>query len=211
MNLDWNHVQYDTTELTKSDMASDPVVQWHKWFSDANDAELHEPSAMALATADANGWPHVRNVMARSVDARGIVFFTNYESAKAAQIEQSPKASGLFSWLALHRQVRVTGTIGRVEPAESDNYFATRPRGSQLGAWASPQSELIASRARLTSALADVQARFGDQSITRPPFWGGYRLVPMMFEFWQGRPDRLHDRLRYTRRPERWILERLAP
>lgn len=204
-------LHYDVGTLVEADMAADPVEQWQSWFQAAVDAGVYEPNAMVLATVDEGGWPHARTVLAKQVDADGFVFYTNYESAKAAEIASAGRASLLFAWLPMHRQVRVVGTITTVDPVQSDEYFASRPRGSQLGAWASPQSDLIAGPDVLEAARAEVQARFGDGPIPRPPFWGGYLVAPVMFEFWQGRPSRLHDRLRYVWHSGAWRLERLAP
>ena len=211
MDLPEFRTDYDIGTLELADLDPDPVAQWRVWFDAAVAAEVAEPQAMALATVDPGGWPHVRNVLVRGADARGFRFFTNYESAKAAELESAGRASLLFSWLPLHRQVRIVGTVGRTPAEESDDYFASRPRGSQIGAWASPQGDLIADRSVLDQGVAAVEARFGDGPIDRPPFWGGYRVAPVMFEFWQGRPSRLHDRFRYVYRDGCWQIERLAP
>lgn len=211
MDLAEFRTEYDVGTLDEATMQANPIDQWRVWFDAAVAAEVPEPNAMALATVDAGGWPHARNVLVRRVDHRGFTFFSNYESAKAAEIEANGRAALLFSWLPMHRQVRVVGTIARIDPDESDAYFAGRPRGSQLGAWASPQSDLIANRETLEQAVLAVGKRFGDEPITRPPFWGGYRVSPVMYEFWQGRPSRLHDRLRYVYRDSAWHIERLAP
>ena len=202
---------YDIGVLRRDDLLDDPIDQWRVWFDDASQAGVYEPNAMVVATVDQSGWPQARNLLAKGVDERGFVFYTNYESAKAAELESAGKASLLFSWLPVHRQVRVVGTVTRISTEESDAYFASRPRGSQVGAWASPQSDLIADHDVLDRAVADVEARFGDGPVTRPPFWGGYRVAPVLFEFWQGRPSRLHDRFRYRWHDGAWIIERLAP
>jgi len=211
MDLGDFRLHYDVGTLDAADMAADPIEQWQQWFNAAVDADVFEPNAMVVATVDQGGWPHARNVLAKGVDDRGFAFYTNYESAKAAELESAGKASLLFSWLTMHRQVRIVGTVSRVSAEESDAYFASRPRGSQIGAWASPQSDLIADPSVLERAVGDVQARFADGEVTRPPFWGGYRVAPVMFEFWQGRPSRLHDRLRYVFRDHAWHIERIAP
>lgn len=203
--------EYDVGSIDAATMLADPIEQWRQWFQAASDAGVYEPNAMVVATVDEGGWPHARNVLVKDVDGHGFVFYTNYESAKAAELESAGKASLLFSWLPMHRQVRIVGTVSRVSAEQSDGYFASRPRGSQIGAWASPQSDLIADASVLERAVADVQARFGDGEVTRPPFWGGYRVSPVMFEFWQGRPSRLHDRLRYVFRNGEWHIERIAP
>jgi pyridoxamine 5'-phosphate oxidase len=189
----------------------DPFVIAKKWLAEAETVEANDPNAIALSTVDASGMPNARMVLLKEIEASAFVFYTNYESAKAAELESAGKATLLFSWLTMHRQIRIVGTVTRVSPEESDAYFASRPRGSQLGAWASPQSDLIADPSVLEKAVVDVQARFGDGDITRPPFWGGYRVAPVMFEFWQGRPSRLHDRLRYVYRDSSWHIERIAP
>ncbi len=204
-------MEYDVGSIDPPTMRSDPIEQWREWFVAASDAGVYEPNAMTVATVDPGGWPHARTLLIKEVDEHGFVFYTNYESAKAAELESSGKASLLFAWLPMHRQVRIVGTVTRVSAEQSDAYFASRPRGSQIGAWASPQSDLIANRDVLDRAVVEVQARFGDGPITRPPFWGGYRLAPVMFEFWQGRPSRLHDRLRYVFRDATWTIERIAP
>jgi len=211
MDLGELRMEYDVGTLDIESMDIDPIAQWQAWFQAATEADVYEPNAMVVATVDQAGWPHARNVLVKEVDADGFVFYTNYESAKAAEIESSGKASALFSWLPMHRQVRVVGTVTRVSPEQSDAYYASRPRGSQIGAWASPQSDLIADATVLEQAVRDVEARFGDEPIHRPPFWGGYRIAPVMFEFWQGRPSRLHDRLRYVFGDRSWHIERIAP
>jgi len=211
VDLASRRLDYDVGTLGIDDMAEDPVDQWQAWFEAAVAHDVHEPNAMVVATVDQRGWPHARNVLVKGVDDRGFVFYTNYESAKAGELESAAKASLLFSWLSMHRQVRIVGTVARVDEAESDAYFAERPRGSQIGAWASPQSDLIAGPEVLEQAVADVTVRFEGDDVRRPSFWGGYRVTPVMFEFWQGRPSRLHDRLRYVWRNQAWSLERLAP
>lgn len=203
--------EYDVGSLDIDVAAIDPITQWRTWFEQALAGDVYEPNAMVIATVDADGWPHARNVLVKRVDEQGFVFYTNYESAKAAEIENEGKASLLFSWLPMHRQVRIVGTVTRTSAEESDEYFASRPRGSQLGAWASPQSDLIADRSVLEVAVAEVEQRFDQGPVARPPFWGGYRVAPVMFEFWQGRPSRLHDRLRYVWASGAWRIERIAP
>jgi pyridoxamine 5'-phosphate oxidase len=198
--------------LVEADVDPDPVVQFGRWFDDAKAADLVEPSAMTLATATAEGVPSARMVLLRGVDQRGFVFYTNYESRKAAELAANPRAALVFWWGELQRQIRVEGPVERTSQQESAAYFRTRPPGSQLSAWASPQSRVIPGRAVLDERVAELAAGHPDGDIPLPPFWGGYRLVPEVVELWQGRPNRLHDRLRYTRSADgRWRIERLAP
>jgi pyridoxamine 5'-phosphate oxidase len=203
--------EYDERGLRKSDLVADPLEQFARWFDEARNAPILEPNAMTLATVDAAGQPSARTVLLKAVDRRGVTFYTNLESRKARELAVNARAALLFWWPPQGRQVRFEGEIERVDDAEADAYFATRPRGSQIGAWASAQSTVVADRAALDAAEREMAARFADGPVPRPPFWGGYRLVPTGVEFWQGRINRLHDRLRYTRRGDHWDLERLAP
>jgi pyridoxamine 5'-phosphate oxidase len=197
--------------LSEADVDPDPVVQFGRWFDDARAADLVEPSAMTLATASADGVPSARMVLLRGVDQRGFVFYTNYESRKAAELAANPRAALVFWWGALQRQVRVEGPVQPTSQEESAAYFRTRPPASRLSAWASPQSRVIPDREVLDRRVAELAARHPDGDVPLPPFWGGYRLVPEVVELWQQRPNRLHDRLRYTRTPGGWRIERLAP
>jgi pyridoxamine 5'-phosphate oxidase len=203
--------EYGERGLRKADLLADPLEQFTLWFDEARNAALLEPNGMTLATVDAAGQPAARTVLLKGVDRRGLTFYTNLDSRKARELAANPKAALLFWWPTFGRQVRFEGAIEPVEDAEADAYFATRPRGSQIGAWASAQSSVIADRAALEAAERKIAERFADGPMPRPPFWGGYRLTPERVEFWQGRINRLHDRLRYTRQADRWAVERLAP
>jgi pyridoxamine 5'-phosphate oxidase len=200
--------------LERDDLMNDPVAQFRRWLEDAEAEGVPLPNAMALATADADGRPSVRHVLLRGLDARGFVFYTNRESRKGRELAANPNAALVFLWKELDRQVSVGGRVELVSDDESDAYYAERPRDAQLGAWASPQSHVLGTRAQLEHRLAEAEARYHGQDVPRPAFWGGYRVVPASIEFWQGRAFRLHDRFRYTRDDAEdtgWLVERLAP
>jgi pyridoxamine 5'-phosphate oxidase len=205
-------LEYRRGRLLENEVDPDPFVTFAAWYQATQEAELYEPNGMTLATVGTDNRPSARIVLLRKVDDKGFCFFTNYESRKGHELAGNPWAALLFWWGRLERQVRIEGLVERLSDAESDAYYASRPKGSRLGAWASAQSEVIANRQVLEEKLADLEREYADQEPERPPFWGGYRLVPTMFEFWQGGPNRLHDRLRYLRQEDdRWMIERLAP
>jgi pyridoxamine 5'-phosphate oxidase len=203
---------YSRGSLDAADVDPDPVRQFDIWFAQALDAKLPEPNAMTLATVGANGRPSARIVLIKGVDARGFVFFTNYDSRKGREMAGNDAASLLFHWIELERQVRIEGRIEKTSAEESDAYYASRPLGSRIGAWASDQSQPLANRAVLEARERELAAKFGDAP-PRPPHWGGYRVIPDVIEFWQGRPSRLHDRIVYSRANAHspWSVGRLAP
>jgi pyridoxamine 5'-phosphate oxidase len=211
MDLATRRAEYEGRGLDRDELDPDPLVQFRRWLGDAEDANLAEPNAMAVSTVAADGAPGSRFVLLRGLDERGFAFYTNHTSEKARELAANPRAALLFGWLPLHRQVRVTGLAERFDDAEADAYFASRPRGSQIAAWASPQSAVVEDRAAIDRLVAEIEARFAGAPVPRPEFWGGYRVRHDVLEFWQGRPSRLHDRLRYRRDGDAWAIERLAP
>ena len=204
--------EYDAHGLRRADLHSDPIEQFRAWFAAALAAEMRDPNAMSLATASPEGKPSVRIVLLKGVDERGFSFFTNYDSEKGRQLDANPFAALAFYWAKLERQVRITGPVERTSREDSAAYFHSRPVGSRLGAWVSHQSEVVDARQVLDARMEAMRERFHNAEITLPPHWGGYRVKPDALEFWQGRPNRLHDRFRYTRRADgSWHIDRLAP
>ncbi len=203
--------EYARDGLDEEDAGSDPVALFGRWLDDAVAAGIHEPNAMALATADATGRPSVRIVLLKGFDPAGAVFYTNYDSRKGGELAANPWASAVLLWHQIQRQVRIEGRVQRVDPAQSDAYFGSRPRGAQIGAVASRQSRSIEDRDALEARIADVEQSFDGRDVERPEQWGGYRIVLDALEFWQGRADRVHDRLRFTRAGDGWSRERLQP
>ena len=201
--------EYARARLDEKDVSPDPLVQFARWFEEAQAAAMFEVNAMVLATATADGRPSARMVLLRGLDERGLVFFTDYRSRKGEELDANPRAALTFYWGELERQVRIEGRVARTSAEESEQYYRTRPMGSRLGAWVSHQSRPIASREVLETGLAEAERRFSDGDVALPPYWGGYRVSPESFEFWQGRENRLHDRIRYRRKV--WAIERLSP
>jgi len=204
--------EYSREELTESSVSHSPFEQFSRWFDEAVAAELPEPTAMTLATVSESGQPSARVVLLKGVAERGFVFFTNYASHKGQDLDSTPLAALLFFWPELERQIRIEGWVEQLTPEESFAYFSSRPLASQIGAWASAQSTVVPSKAYLEERYAEMQQRFADGDVPLPPTWGGYRVIPATFEFWQGRPSRMHDRIHYRRNEEdAWVIERLSP
>ncbi|HIB92753.1 MAG TPA: pyridoxamine 5'-phosphate oxidase [Candidatus Lambdaproteobacteria bacterium] len=211
MDLTFMRQGYEDAGLTREQLNSDPFLQFEAWFSEANDSEPI-PNAMSLATVSRSGAPMLRTVLLKLFDENGFVFFTNYKSRKADQIAENPNVATLFNWVALERQVSIIGVAEKIDASESLKYFLSRPRGSQLGAWVSDQKSVLSSRKILEMKLDEIKRKFAKGKIPLPDFWGGYRIKPDSFEFWQGRPNRLHDRFLYSKSDnESWCIERLAP
>lgn len=211
MSLHDLRTDYRKASLTESQVADDPIVQFQRWFAEALEAQVVEPNAMCLATATPDAYPSARTVLLKDVDERGFVFFTDYRSRKGQELADNPHASLNFFWPELERQVRIGGAVQRVSRAESEAYFKVRPRGSQIGAWTSAQSSVLASREELEAQLAVNEARFGNETVPLPDHWGGFRVVPEEVEFWQGRASRLHDRVQFKREAGSWVKRRLSP
>jgi pyridoxamine 5'-phosphate oxidase len=211
MDLSELRLSYTKAGLTEAEADPDPLRQFEVWLNQAISMRLVEPNAMTLATTNASGQPNARTVLLKAFDTAGFVFYTNYESRKGREIEENPKVSLLFYWAELERQVRIAGVAARVPASESDEYFNSRPMGHQFGAWVSDQSSVIEGREVLEEQLSRVAKRFDQGPVPRPPHWGGFRVTPHAIEFWQGRPNRLHDRLEYLRLGEEWLIRRLSP
>lgn len=210
MDLAHMRKSYERTELHEEQISSDPIEQLRQWLDDAAQAGVSEPNAMCLCTAQ-NGQPSARMVLLRRLDAAGLVFYTSYFSRKGRELDENPRAAVLFYWPQLERQARVEGVAGKLAEDESDEYFASRPRGHQIGAWASEQSEPVENRDLLDQRMRDYEERFADEDVPRPHSWGGYVLAPERIEFWQGRPNRMHDRIEFVRQQGAWVMRRLQP
>lgn len=212
MNFNTVRKEYATHGLTESDLDPNPFTQFQRWYEEAVAANVIEPNAMTLATATRDGIPSARTILLKGFDERGFTFYTNYESQKGKELAENPNAALVFYWATFERQIRITGVINKISPEESEAYFKTRPMGARLGAWVSLQSQVIPNREILEERLTELMNELADtETIPMPPYWGGYCLVPSAIEFWQGRVNRLHDRFRYTRQENEWLIERLSP
>lgn len=214
MNADIAHLrkEYSSKSLIETDIEFDPIIQFQQWWTEAINSQIEEVNAMTVATASSDGMPAARIMLLKGFDKTGFVFFTNYKSYKAMHLEENPKACLVFFWKELERQVRITGLVKKISGKESDDYFLSRPSGSQIGAWASDQSQVIESREWLENRFLRLSEQFTHKELKRPEHWGGYKLTPVIIEFWQGRPSRLHDRIQYSLTEDgNWIIERLSP
>ena len=203
--------EYSLKQLDEKDVKRDPFDQFKEWFDDAVNAEVNEPNAMMLATSTSDGKPSARMVLLKGFDKESLTFFTNFNSRKASLLDSNPYAALVFFWPELERQIRIEGMVEKVSEKESNEYFNSRPEGSRIGAWASPQSQVIPNREFLELLYTEIETKFKGKEIPRPERWGGFRVIPSLFEFWQGRPNRLHDRIQYSKADNNWIIERLAP
>jgi len=211
MNFSSMRREYTQKPISKTDLDPNPFSQFKIWAQEAIQAKVPEPNAMSLATSSKFGFPSIRTVLLKGFDDNGLVFYTNYNSSKSKDIEENPHVALLFLWLSLERQVRIQGTAEKMSQTENEAYFQTRPIETQLGAWSSDQSQIIDSKKSLEQKVKDIRAKYEGKQIPMPPFWGGYRVVPTSFEFWQGQPNRLHDRLHYRQTKDGWIVDRLCP
>ncbi len=202
---------YSLRELIQKEVDENPVKQFNRWYNEAIKCNIDEANAMSIATSSKEGIPSVRTVLLKAFDERGFVFYTNYKGKKAKELDENPVASLLFFWKELERQIRITGEVEKVSEEESAAYFKTRPRESQIGAWASDQSNEVPTREYLEEKYLEIKTKFGGEEIPLPPFWGGYRVIPNRIEFWQGRPNRLHDRICYVKKGDKWETTRLSP